>query len=332
MGWEPWHRGDYFPPSRPIPVKNGVKARSQRGKIGETWWSSKWVAFLESLDMGARLGRGKSYARRGQVMGMDIQSGLVKAKVQGSRPKPYTVNIRLTSLSAAEWDKVIDAMASQALFAAKLLAGEMPQNIEEAFKAAHVSLFPTGRKDLDSDCSCPDWANPCKHVAAVFFLLAEEFDRDPFMIFKLRGKDKDSLIQALRERRLADTSSEVAVSELNTPVPAKEAVAARTAPQDFWGMGPEIASFRVRIAPPDVPLATLKRLGKPPFWKGAPDIMEVLGKVYEAASREAMRLAYEEDECSGPQQPRRRPDAALSVSKRAKNAASKIPRAAMPKA
>lgn len=306
MGWEPWDRWGHFPRSVPISVKNGLKARSQRGKIGETWWSSKWVAFLESFDMGARLGRGKSYARRGQVMGMDVQSGVVKAKVQGSRPKPYAVTIRLTSLSAAEWDKVIDAMASQALFAAKLLAGEMPQNIEEAFKAAHVSLFPTGRKDLDSDCSCPDWANPCKHVAAVFFLLAEEFDRDPFMIFKLRGKDKDSLVQALRERRLADTLPQAAVSEAKIPVQVKEAPAAKTGPRDFWAVGPEIASFRVKIAPPEVPLATLKRLGKPAFWKGNADIMDVLGKVYEAASHEAMRLAYEEDECNSGQQTRRR--------------------------
>ncbi len=295
MGWEPWDRGDYFPKSPPIPVKNGLKARSQRGKIGETWWSSKWVAFLESLDMGARLDRGKSYARRGQVMNMDIQPGQVTAKVQGSRPKPYAVTIRLTPLSPDEWDKVVDAMASQALFSAKLLAGEMPQNIEEAFKAAKVSLFPSRPKDLDSDCSCPDWANPCKHVAAVFFLLAEEFDRDPFMIFKLRGKDKDSLVSALRERRAHGETAETIQGESELPEQPREASLSGSSAGNFWDIGPEMDSFRVRIAPPEVPLATLKRLGKPAFWKGNTDIMDALGRVYEAASREALRLAYDGD-------------------------------------
>lgn len=295
MGYDRWDRWGHFPTSVPIPVKNGLKARSQHGKIGETWWSSRWVAFLESLQMGARLGRGKSYARRGQVMNMEIKPGQVTAKVQGSRPKPYDVTIRLTPLSAVEWDKVIDAMASQALFAARLLAGEMPENIEEAFKAAKVSLFPAGHKDLDSDCSCPDWANPCKHVAAVYFLLAEEFDRDPFMVFKLRGKAKEDIIQALRERRTQSAAAEVAQVE---DKPSRQPVKASPAPaqlDNFWGMGLEMAAFRVKIAPPEVPLAILKRLGPPPFWEGKTDVMDILAKVYDLAGKEALRLAYDGD-------------------------------------
>ncbi|MDP2948270.1 MAG: SWIM zinc finger family protein, partial [Chloroflexota bacterium] len=180
---------EFYPPSRPRPVEGGIKAKSQRGRIGETWWSGKWLAFLESLDLGARLGRGRAYARAGQVMSLEVKKGQVAARVQGSRPRPYSVSIQLAPLSEAQWRKVADAMASQALFAARLLAGEMPQDIEEAFRAAGVSLFPTRRGDLESDCSCPDWANPCKHVAAVYYLLAEEFDRDPFLIFRLRGKE-----------------------------------------------------------------------------------------------------------------------------------------------
>src|SRR5437588_12759165 len=92
-------------------------------------------------------------------------------------------------------------MASQAIFAAKLLAGEMPQDIEEAFSAVQISLFPLATTDLDTDCSCPDWANPCKHIAAVYYLLAERFDEDPFLIFKLRGRTKEQIIQVLREKR-----------------------------------------------------------------------------------------------------------------------------------
>src|SRR5207237_1514017 len=132
----------------------------------------------------------------------------VKAKVQGSQRQPYKVEIRLKSLSDQDWDKVTAAMASQAIFAAKLLAGEMPQNIEEAFGAVHLSLFPTALKELETNCSCPDWANPCKHIAAVYYLLAERFDEDPFLIFKLRGRTKEQIIEILREKRAEAFSGE----------------------------------------------------------------------------------------------------------------------------
>jgi len=118
-----------------------------------------------------------------------------------SRPKPYQIKIALKPLSQKDWNKVTEAMAEQAIFVAKLLAGEMPQNIEEAFEAAKVPLFPKSSRELETDCFCPDWANPCKHIAAVYYLLAEQFDDDPFLIFKLRGKSKEQLINELREKR-----------------------------------------------------------------------------------------------------------------------------------
>ncbi|HLB11741.1 MAG TPA: SWIM zinc finger family protein [Dehalococcoidia bacterium] len=289
----------YYEPSRPLPVKDGIKTRSRRGKIGETWWSEKWVAFLESLEMGARLGRGRAYARRGQVMDVAIGPGLVTARVQGSRPQPYKVTIQLTPLSPEEWEKVMDAMASEALFAARLLAGEMPQNIEEAFRAAKVSLFPTRRKDLKSDCSCPDWANPCKHIAAVYLLLAEEFARDPFMIFRLRGKDKEELMDVLRERRAAGFAAVATADQNEAAEQIAEDLPLEACLGRFWAMGPEMASFRLKIAPPEVPLAVLKRLGRPPFWKEKGDIMDILGKAYMIASQAALKLAYNEGEGDG---------------------------------
>lgn len=289
--WGDWR---WYEPTRPRPVKGGIKARSQRGRIGETWWSGKWTAFLESLGMGARLGRGKAYARRGQVVSMDIQPGQVSARVQGSFPLPYDVTIRLTPLSERQWEQVTDAMASQALFAARLLAGEMPRDIEEAFRSAGLSLFPTREEDLQSDCSCPDWANPCKHIAAVYYLLAEEFDRDPFMIFRLRGKDKDELIAALQERRAGGTVKEAAAGTIHATRPGAEVDVPplEACMNRFWALGPEMASFQVTIAPPAVPLSVLKRLGPPAFWTGKGDIVEALGKVYGAVATEALRLAY----------------------------------------
>ncbi len=190
-----------FPRSVPKAVKDGIKTKSPGGGIGKTWWSKRWIGVLESFNMGARLGRGRSYARRGQVMSIDVQEGLVTAKVQGSQRAPYKIKIALKPLSQKDWNKVAEAMAEQAIFVAKLLAGEMPQNIEEAFEAAKVPLFPKSSRELETDCSCPDWANPCKHIAAVYYLLAEQFDDDPFLIFKLRGKSKEQLINELREKR-----------------------------------------------------------------------------------------------------------------------------------
>jgi uncharacterized Zn finger protein len=187
----------WFGSSSPREAKGGIKSQSRKGDFGESWWAQRWIAVLESFDIGARLQRGRTYARKGQVLSIEVEKGLVSARVQGSRAKPYEVSIRVQQLSGAEWDKLVKVLSSQAIFAAKLLSGEMPQDIENVFDAAKLSLFPSKRKDLDTDCSCPDWSNPCKHIAAVFYLLGEEFDRDPFLIFRLRGMSRDELVERL---------------------------------------------------------------------------------------------------------------------------------------
>lgn len=107
------------------------------------------------------------------------------------------MKIEVDTLTGKQWDKVVEALSGQALFTAKLLAGEMPTDIEEMFAKTKVSLFPQHQEDLMTDCSCPDWSNPCKHVAAVYYLLGEEFDRDPFLLFRLRGLGRDELLQRL---------------------------------------------------------------------------------------------------------------------------------------
>ncbi|MDO8671758.1 MAG: SWIM zinc finger family protein, partial [Dehalococcoidia bacterium] len=219
-----WGEWDNYEPSRPKPTKEGIKAKSQRGNIGETWWSTRFIKLLQSFGMGPRLSRGKSYARSGQVLPLSITPGLVAAKVQGSRPTPYKVEIRLNPLNDTDWARALEAMSEQAIFMAKLLAGEMPPDIEEAFATAKVPLFPMSIKDLVTDCSCPDWANPCKHVAAVFFILAEAFDGDPFLIFALRGRTRTEVIDQLRKMRSdpAEEESqdiEIAAVEQTGPLP-----------------------------------------------------------------------------------------------------------------
>ena len=197
MARRSWWNDEYFPPSRPRKAKGGIKAQSKRGGFGESWWAKRWIEVLESFDLGARLARGRSYARSGQVLSIAIEKGKVKAKVQGSRPKPYAVTIEVKPLAEPTGTKVLDGAGRQALFAAKLLAGEMPQDIETVFQEVGLSLFPAQLGDLKTDCSCPDWSNPCKHIAAVYYLLGEEFDRDPFLIFTLRGLGRDALMARL---------------------------------------------------------------------------------------------------------------------------------------
>jgi uncharacterized Zn finger protein len=288
---------DYYEPTAPIRVKDGIKAKSERGGIGETWWSKRWVGVLESFSMGTRLTRGRSYARQGQVISIDVEPGMVKAKVQGSQPRPYNVKIKLKPLSDQEWDKVTDAMASQALFAAKLLAGEMPLNIEEAFDAVNVALFPTAATDLDTDCSCPDYANPCKHIAAVYYLLAERFDEDPFLIFKLRGRSKEQIIETLREKRVATLPGEGssppagadALAAVDTPLPLLEEKL-----DTFWQAGEALDTFTVKPGAPEVDKAILKRLGDAPFTVGSQNIAALLAKAYDAVDA-ALRKKEEEE-------------------------------------
>src|SRR5438128_8942906 len=139
-----WYR-DFFPRyprSRPRKAKGGIKSQSKRGAFGQSWWAKRWIAVLESFQIGARLGRGRSYARNGQVLSIDIDKGQVKATVQGSRPTPYDITIQVQELEVADWQKLGEALCQQALFVAKLLANEMPQDIEQVFTAVGLSLFP----------------------------------------------------------------------------------------------------------------------------------------------------------------------------------------------
>src|SRR5947209_5948150 len=256
-----WYRDFYprFRRSRPRAAKGGIKSQSKRGGFGQSWWAKRWIEVLESFDIGARLSRGRSYARSGQVLSIEVGKGEVEARVQGSRPKPYDVTIGVKVLTAAEWQQVLKALAGQPLFVAKLLAGEMPQDIEQVFREAKLSLFPQKKGDLSTDCSCPDWSNPCKHVAAVYYLLGEQFDRDPFLLFRLRGLDRDELLRRLgeiapaAEGAPAPGAAEEAPSMPAEPLPAEAA--------GFWAVGglPDDLYGEVRL--PAVAAAVPARLG-----------------------------------------------------------------------
>jgi uncharacterized Zn finger protein len=192
---------DFSTHRAPIAVEGGIRAQSTRGAIGESWWSKRFIAVLESFPIATRLARGRAYARKGQVLSLTVEPGRVQASVQGSRPRPYSVTIGLAVLTPPAWRTVEARLADKALFLARLLAGEMPAAIEQVFADAGAPLFPTTSSQLAMECSCPDISVPCKHIAATFYLLAESFDADPFQILAWRGRDRTTLLSRLRSLR-----------------------------------------------------------------------------------------------------------------------------------
>jgi uncharacterized Zn finger protein len=310
--WQEAWDYEYPKPRRPA---NGIKARTQRGRFGATWWAGRWLAALERLVDGGRLSRGRSYARSGQVTRLDVGPRGVDARVQGSRPAPYRVTMRFRALPEAEWDAVADAMAAQALYAARLLSGEMPEQIEEAFRAAGVTLFPADEGDLETDCTCPDWANPCKHVAAVFYLLGERFDADPFLMFELRGRTREQIGEALRTRRAGGPRAPEAGAAGAAPPEPPETGAAGAAEEPvpllpdadagaggpagpppaeaFWTAPADPDALAVTFRPPQVDALPVKLLGAPPFWQEWPEFAGAAERAYRAIGERAERLANE---------------------------------------
>ena len=238
------------------------------------------------------------------MLSIDEKAGVITARVQGSRPTPYKVTIHLAPFTDAQWQAVIDGLAERAIFSAQLLAGEMPREIEEAFSAVGLSLFPARTDELVTNCTCPDWANPCKHVAATHYILGEQFDEDPFLLFRLRGRSQEQIIAALRARRAAEAervAQKPRPAQRSPSHPRPYTVDAPSLEESlekssasFWQLGGSLEHFPTGIHPPAAPLAVLRRLGRPGFVDQ--DLEQLLGPLYEEASRRALALAFHDDE------------------------------------
>ncbi|MGC4814676.1 SWIM zinc finger family protein [Micromonospora sp. DT228] len=292
---------DFADYGRPRRVDGGLRARSARGAIGRSWWSRRFLEVLESFALGTRLTRGRSYARAGQVLSLDIAPGRVSAVVQGSRPQPYQVSIGLRPFPAALWSRIEAELAGQAFFSARLLAGDLPDELEELFVAAGAPLFPAGVDELTQRCNCPDFAVPCKHLAAAFYLLAEAFDADPFELLHWRGRSRAELLDELRARRVEATGAALppaptgppsepdgpeSTVDLPAPVGAARALAglsatplAETADR-FWMPPVPLPDRPPRLATgPDL---LLRQLGAPAPAIGGPGLLERLRRAYRA--------------------------------------------------
>ncbi|AGO60022.1 SWIM zinc finger family protein [Ferroplasma acidarmanus] len=206
-----------------IKTTGGMKVKSKKGDIGTKWWSKRFIAILNSYGWETRLQRGKRYARVGQVLSVNIDSNVVSADVQGSRKKPYRISIEFPRLGDSAWEKIVKQIISTKGLVAGMLAGEVPSELENAFKQGGASLFPQSGDEINMNCTCPDYAIPCKHIAAVFYILADRLDDDPFLLFELNGKRKEELISAISknndgnipENKENNKDTSVAVEELN---------------------------------------------------------------------------------------------------------------------
>ncbi len=270
-----------------IKTDKGIKAKSKRGDFVKNWWATRWIKALEELIHVGRLRRGRTYARKGQVLTIEERKSGVAAKVQGSQRTPYKVAININTFSNAQWEEIIDELAEQALFTAQLLAGEMPNEIEDVFHTVGVSLFPEKKKELKTTCNCPDPTNPCKHIAAVHYILGEQFDEDPFLLFRLRGRTQEQILQALRDRRAEAAGADEEFEEEEVVVPLEETIA------HFWELGQAVSYLKTNISPPVTQLPILKRLGQPNFLND--DLLKTLGPAYQSISESAMATAYGTD-------------------------------------
>jgi uncharacterized Zn finger protein len=245
--------GKYFETGKAIEVDGGIAVRAKRGKIGSQWWSRRFVDVLEQVCDPGRLTRGRTYARKGQVLDFTLSPGRVTARVQGSRPQPYAVTIAIDAFDETQWTSLTEALGARALYRAALLAGEMPHEIVELFDEQGLPLFPGS---LDIRCTCPDWGVPCKHGSAVLYVLAEAFDDDPFLVLAWRGRDREALLAALRGTP--------------EPLPAVDPLAVDESPlesrlADFYSPGISLSRLRERpsrVATP--PELLLRALDAPP--------------------------------------------------------------------
>ena len=284
---------------------------------GREWWVERWLELLDSYRFKKRLERGRNYAREGNVLSIDFAERQVFAKVQGSEAEPYQVALSLEPFpdenrelvikmmsqkpfTDEDWDCIIQTISQKAIYTAQLLAGEMPDNIEEVFTANGLSLFPYTLSDVRSRCSCPDKANPCKHIAAVYYQLGDRFSEDPFVIFQLRGRTKEQILEALRvirsqnantdeltpSKSLEETEKNQNLAEnRSTSLPAENSSEAKI----FWQYQEPLESSLVVIVPPSDSKTILDLLGKIPLPADDADaVKEYLTQVYQTASQQAV--------------------------------------------
>jgi uncharacterized Zn finger protein len=266
-------------------------------QFSRSWWGQRFIAALEKIMDSGRLSRGRSYARGGKVKSFEIEDGVISAKVRGSinpyfgvhKEPLYTATIEFKAISAANWSAAIAYIASKASLISRLMLNEIPDNIDDAFAKLDLHLLPHRKDDFKTKCSCPDWSNPCKHIAGVYYLIAAQLDEDPFLLFELRGLSRDALQKELARSPLGQALSAELTLDKTAPAPdlsyfTKPGVEKAIAPaslKDFWH-GAKRLPQGVEVAPPAVVAAILvKKQGDfPAFWSKDQSFIETMEEFY----------------------------------------------------
>jgi uncharacterized Zn finger protein len=275
----------------PLSIKGGIRAQTDHAGPFRVWWSRRWTDVLEGFRMGPRLGRGRHYAISGQVSELGVTPGCVTAEVQGALAEPYRCAIRFTSLDGAQKEKVLAVLKARPMLIARLIAGELPHEVETAFEQVKAPLFPRRSNDIQSTCSCPDWANPCKHLAAVYCLLGEAISKTPLLLLALRGLAREDLIDAKERMNPVEALAPVALAKrAKKAAQKKEDVAKPLTAEVFYGAPrPPIADFG---AMPSSVIAApfIQRLGPLPFWRGQERFSDTLEHLYARAASRGMTV------------------------------------------
>lgn len=252
-----------------------------------TWWGRRWIEAIEhiSTTYANRLVRGLKYAQQHRVRNLKVVPGKVEVQIAGQRRAPYRVSIQLKALTASQWNKIVEVLSGRAAFAASLLAGEMPEALAGVFEQCGLPLFPQRMGDIKASCSCPDWANPCKHIAAAHIAVAEALDADPFMLLSVRGRNQEQLLADLRTARSGEDFDDdpsdkdlggVLISQLD--------------PSTFFVAQDDFSDYRFSIARPDMPMPLLRRLGDPARWSAPLPLASAVASIYDRLSELAARI------------------------------------------
>jgi uncharacterized Zn finger protein len=268
----------------------------------QEWWVQQWNDLLNSYRFKKRLERARKYAKEGNVLSIEFKGPEVLAKVQGTAPEPYQVSLSIDPFTEEDWNYVVETMAEQAIYSAQLLAGEMPHNIEQVFTANGLSLFPFTLSDIHSRCSCPDPQNPCKHIGAIYYQLGDRFSEDPFVLFQLRGRTKEQILDDLRQRRSTGVAEHPIPAAPEQP-PILSTQSPSPTPQSplnieqFWQYDEPLDSSLVVIAPPPDSRTVLDVLGTIPLASAdAQAVMQYLKTVSQTVSQQAVMSALNRDE------------------------------------
>ncbi|MBK5967292.1 MULTISPECIES: SWIM zinc finger family protein [Thiorhodovibrio] len=263
----------------------------------KTWWGQRFIAALEGCMDAGRLRRGRGYSGDRRILSFGIEKALVSATVRGNvnpyfgvykEPK-YHIQMRLAPIPDKEWNKAIATLGSNAGLVSQLLMGEMPERIDEVFAGLHLHLLPQSRKDFaQTECSCPDYANPCKHIAGVYYRLAGMLDSDPFLLFELRGLSRERLHKALSATPLGQALVSMADARTAAPEPV-ESFFTRPKPavampdyRDFWNGGKRLPSEIEPATPPAVSAILVRKAGDfPRFWERDNSFIELMEELYE---------------------------------------------------